>query len=1649
MKKVFKILSLFFIIINLLFITKVHAATDDIVIDSVSIKETFGSVIVEEPVFDDNNLTSNITFNEEDDYVDFKLTLKNVSEEKYKITSIEDNNSNENISVEYEYSENYIESGDSKHVTIRLKYKNQLMDIEKISINDLTIHINLEKESGKRADIVINPFTHDALLHYLGILVLTIIGLLLIIINKIKKKKPGFGIIAILIAVILIPFAAIANERYTVDFKYTNIDVIGKVQKPATTAILIDGESFNSKLNNDVTIFREATEEEFNAIENSLNNNNIVSIEDSPEIAYLWFDGEKALYYSRADIIYMNEDSSKMFENSKFTSIDLSGLNSSNVTNMASMFNDCTELLEVNLSSFNTKNVTDMNYMFSNCNKLLELDLLKFNTEKVTNMEEMFDRCRSLTVLDLSSFDTRSLTNASGMFSECRLLVTIYVSNKFVDRSIIDEYDEESNELGQNMFGWDDNLVGEMGTTWHDEPINDGAFARVDRGPYKRGFFTLKGTLDIAIFVEGPAFNEKLLGLTTSGKSFRQATEEEYNNVKDNLTEDDIVSLSKMTPIYMWETNDNILYYSEAETIYFHPNSSYMFANSELVNIDVSKIDGFIAKDMSYMFYQNEYLTNINFGEYIEETSNSGTAMNSNNRVSADILSTVSDNKLIILIPIFVIIICAGIYVIFKTTKINKNGITIGAAIITFLIASLTITLGSFGLNKLLAYVGTPDGRIDTTPGHFSTEKVNNMTSMFEGCSSLRELDLTVFETTSEIFNVDVFSEEAESMYIGEAEGSTDITNMFKDCTKLETIYVSSKWNNELTWGSGYTSGLFGDKVFTNCYNLVGEKGTAYTDPYFDHYNYETSYARIDGGTYESAGYFTRKGYEKSSPTEATFASRTSSFSNDFDTNGKSFRRATTQEYEEVLSNLDEYSIVSAEDSPVIYMWVYPETNEVLYYSKAKTIYLPEDASNLFSSTYLQSIDLTGIDSSKTKNMSYMFSYNSELIKLDLSSFDTSNVTDMSGMFYNCDNLEKIYVSNLWNTSKVTESSDMFYDAYNLYGEKGTTYDENNVDVSYAHIDGGSSNPGYLTTVNYVDDSTMMIRGEDFKYRLSEISSDGKHFRPATENEYNSAKNSLSRDNVVSVSSIDSAAVYIWQSGDDVLYYSKANKIYLNKDSTYMFSNTTFESIDLSGFDAIQVKNMSYMFSDSASLTSIDLSMLDTGNVTNMSDMFFGCTSLTNIYFGELSENTDITNNLSASISSISNSKTPVIIIILVPILLLIVGIGIYIAIKTNSFKKIEMTVGTLIIIITVVLLAIFLGTFGLNKLMASVNQGNESNNQDTFYFSTKNVTDMSGMFSDCTSLTELDLSIFDTSSLEYLDYMFNNCFNLVTIYASEKWDIGLILTDDTSNGGIGYYSERISDAYYVFDSCYSLVGDLGTSYGYSGYAYARIDGGPGDPGYFSLKNRVIDNSSAKLLTGPGFQDIISSLSSFGSNGDARNFRPATLEEYNSAKSSLTDANVVSVGMPKVYVWELSEDAMVYYSEAETIYMNLDSRGMFEGRNFEKIDLSGFDSSKVKLMNRMFHDCHNLKEVDLSSFNTGNVTNLSNMFDGCQELTTVYVSNLWNVSNATGDAMFYDSINLVGGAATIYDENNVDVSYAHIDGGSSNPGYFTNIADKQ
>ncbi len=108
-----------------------------------------------------------------------------------------------------------------------------------------------------------------------------------------------------------------------------------------------------------------------------------------------------------------------------------------------------------------------------------------------------------------------------------------------------------------------------------------------------------------------------------------------------------------------------------------------------------------------------------------------------------------------------------------------------------------------------------------------------------------------------------------------------------------------------------------------------------------------------------------------------------------------------------------------------------------------------------------------------------------------------------------------------------------------------------------------------------------------------------------------------------------------------------------------------------------------------------------------------------------------------------------------------------------------------------------------------------------------------------------------------------------------------------------------------------------------------------------------------------------------------------------------------------------------------------------------QLDVSNFNTANVKDMSQMF-GYMSLTSIDLSSFDTRKVTTFVNMFVNNKSLKTIWVSDYFVTTSADQTkSMFGSCGNLVGGAGTVFDANKATVTYARIDGGPGNPGYFT------
>ena len=512
----------------------------------------------------------------------------------------------------------------------------------------------------------------------------------------------------------------------------------------------------------------------------------------------------------------------------------------------------------------------------------------------------------------------------------------------------------------------------------------------------------------------------------------------------------------------------------------------------------------------------------------------------------------------------------------------------------------------------------------------FITEKLGHMNSMFSGCSSLTSLDLSHFNTA----NV------------------KNMTSMFSDCRKLETIYVDDEWSTAAVTSS--------ENMFSNCTSLEGGQGTTYDANHID-----ATYAHIDGGT-SNPGYFTDAStreayacYTKSNTTLTFYYDhkrsrrtgkpyRLNSGSNDpgwyedntylsvtqvvFDPSFADARPRSTWFWFFFMEKLESITgmeyLNTSEVTNMGYMF-YECTSltslDLSHFNTAKATYMTCMFNGL---TALTSLDLSTFNTANVEYMQSMFDGLTALTSLDLSTFNTAKVEYMDYMFIDCTNLETIYVGDEWTTANVTTSESMFEGCTSLVGGLGTTYDANHVDATYAHIDEGTSNPGYFTTppeayACYTSENTTLT----FYYDSKRSSRTGTTYDLNTGETYTGWDTDGTNKNVTQVVFDSSFAdarpttTYDWFYSMTSLQSIKGMR-YLNTSEVtnmgYMFSSCILlKSIDVSSFNTANVTDMNHMFTSCYLLTSLDLSSFNTSNVTKMPRMFENCQKLKTIYVGD------------------------------------------------------------------------------------------------------------------------------------------------------------------------------------------------------------------------------------------------------------------------------------------------------------------------------------------------------------------------------------------------------------------------------------------------
>ena len=338
------------------------------------------------------------------------------------------------------------------------------------------------------------------------------------------------------------------------------------------------------------------------------------------------------------------------------------------------------------------------------------------------------------------------------------------------------------------------------------------------------------------------------------------------------------------------------------------------------------------------------------------------------------------------------------------------------------------------------------------------------------------------------------------------------------------------------------------------------------------------------------------------------------------------------------------------------------------------------------------------------------------------------------------------------------------------------------------------------------------------------------------------------------------------------------------------------------------------------------------------------------------------------------------------------------------------------------------------------------------------------------------------TQGLQYVNGQYTYAYK----QGGQKANSGLAWYNISNNGwGVQLTDKASTDA--VTSKVCTYINNkpiVSMSYMFGGSKATTLDVSNFDTSKVTYMNGMFSNSKATNLDVINFDTSnVTDMSNMfdGSNAttlDVSNFNTSNVTDmsYMFHGSQATTLDVSNFNTSNV----TDMDSMFYYSQATTLDLsNFDTskvtsmKYMFQSSQATTLDVSSFDTSKVTNMTNMFlgsqattldvsnFDTSNVTNMismfsyskattlDVSNFDTSKVTNMSYMFYNFTNLKTIYVSNKFNTDKVTDSTnMFSGCTNLVGGAGTKYNSSYVDKKYARIDGGTSNPGYFTDIADK-
>ena len=311
----------------------------------------------------------------------------------------------------------------------------------------------------------------------------------------------------------------------------------------------------------------------------------------------------------------------------------------------------------------------------------------------------------------------------------------------------------------------------------------------------------------------------------------------------------------------------------------------------------------------------------------------------------------------------------------------------------------------------------------------------------------------------------------------------------------------------------------------------------------------------------------------------------------------------------------------------------------------------------------------------------------------------------------------------------------------------------------------------------------------------------------------------------------------------------------------------------------------------------------------------------------------------------------------------------------------------------------------------------------DVTHFNTAKVTDMSYMFCRCLSLTSLDVTYFNTTNVTDMSYMFSRCVALTSLYLTN------------------FNTEKVTDMNNMFSYCRALT----TIYASSKFVTTQVSNSSGMfnnceklKGEEEWKNDKATDKTYAKIEGGYFSGAIPRVK----------YADGTLTFFLASKETLGENEYELNRGAKTPGWanHSKEITKVVF---DTSFANAKPtsccRWFFGCDKLKQIEgIKNLNTENVKDMSNMFYGCSGLISLDVTNFNTANVTNMLAMFSSCNNLATIYTSEKFVTTKVENlnSLMFKGDENLKG-ALPVYKATKISCKYANY-----KTGYFTKLVGK-